>query len=146
MSAANPSNVSRYPPGRPATSRDVEIVLNGRATYLGVLVSAGTAVNNATTATVFNNEDSATTVTLKGKTLLVQATAAGHILSATTAAIGPGQMTVTTFATVPPAALTSPGMKLQAEERVPFLMGAQDGWLQFIPTSGSASLFVWELT
>lgn len=147
MSAAFPSNVSRYPPGRPATERDISLVLNGKMTFLGVLVSTGTAVNNATTATPFNNEASATTVTLKGKCLLLQTTAAGHVLSSSSAEIGvPTVTTVATFATVPPAAATAPGVKLQSEERVEFFMAPTEGFLQWIPTSGSANLFVWELT
>lgn len=147
MSAANPSNTSRYTPGRPATARDVELTLNGRMTFLGVIVSTGTAVNNATTATAFNAADSATAISLKGKALLVQATAAGHILASSSADISvPTTTTVATFATVPPAAATAPGVKVQAEERVPFFMAPTDGWLQFIPTSGSANLFIWELT
>lgn len=146
MSAAFPANVTRNPPGRPPTSRDVEIVLNGRTRFLGVIVSAGTAVNNATTATPFCWQDSATMVTLKGKTLLVQPTAAGHILTSETASMLSPAVVVTTLASATPAAGTEPGVKLQAEERVPFLMSPTDGWLQFIPTSGSANLFVWELT
>ncbi len=146
MSAAFPSNVNRNPPGRPPTSRDVEIVLNGRTRFLGVIVSTGTAVNNATTATPFCWQDSATMVTLKGKALLLQPTAAGHVLSSDSASMLAPTTVVTTLASATPAAGTEPGTKLQAEERVPFLMAPGDGWLQFIPTSGSANLFVWELT
>ncbi len=147
MSAAAPSNVARYTPGRPATDRDIALTLNGKMTYLGVLVSTGAAVNNATTATPFNNEESPTTVTLKGKLLLLQPTAAGHVLTSSSASISvPTVTTVATFATVPPAANTAPGVKLQAEERAEFYMLPSEGFLQWIPTSGSANCFVWELT
>lgn len=145
MSAAFPSNVSRYTPGRPATDRDIALTLNGKMTYLGVLVSTGAAVNNATTATPFNFEDSATVVTLKGKLLLLQPTAAGHVLTSTSASFVPPLLTVAVF-TVPVAGNTSPGVKLQAEERAEFYMSPTEGFLQFIPTSGSANCFVWELT
>lgn len=146
MSAAFPSNVPRYTPGRPNTDRDIALTLNGKATYLGVIVSAGTAVNNVTTATPFNNEESATTVTLKGKALLLLPTAAGHVLASSSPSMLAPTTIVATFATVPPAAGTVPGVKLQAEERVPFFMLPTEGYLQFIPTSGSANLFVWELS
>lgn len=147
MSAAFPSNVPRYTPGRPASERDISLVLNGRAAYLGVLVSTGAAVNNATTATPFNYEDSATVVTLKGKMLLLQTTAAGHIMSsASPSMVTPANTVVATFATVPPTGGTNPGVKLQAEERVEFFMLPSEGYLQWIPTSGSANCFVWELT
>lgn len=139
-------NVSRYTPGRPPTDRDVSLSLNGRMTYLGVLVSTGAAVNNATTATPFNYEDSATVTSLKGRTLLLQPTAAGHILASTSAEISVPTVTTVAVFTVPPAAATAPGVKLQAEERVEFIMAPSDGWIQWIPTTGSANCFVWELT
>lgn len=146
MSAAFPSNVNRYTPGRPNNERDISLILNGRLTYLGVLVSSGAAVNNATTATPFNWQDSATMQTLRGKALLVQPTAAGHIMASDSASMLAPTTIVTTLSSATPAAGTAPAPKLQAEERVPFFMLPTDGWLQFIPTSGSANLFVWELS
>ncbi len=133
-------------PTRPPNIRDLEMLLNGKPIFLGVIVSPGTAVNNATTATPFNAAATATATTLAGKVLLIQPTAAGHVLSSESAVIGAPSFTVATFATVPPAAGTVPGVKLQAEERIPFVMQSNEGWLQFIPSSGSANLFVWELS
>ena len=152
--------MASWSPGRPPNARDVELTANGRVTFLGVIVSAGTAVDNATTANPFaqtplgpiDATGTATptrnlTNTLAGRFLLVEATAAGHVLAAALPLNNvPSPPIVTTLASATPAVGTSPGPTLQANERVPFIMGAQDGWLQFIPTSGSANLFVWELT
>jgi hypothetical protein len=132
-------------PARPPNIRDLELLINGKASYLGVLVSTGSAVNNNTTATRFNYEPSATMTTLAGKTLLLQPTAAGHVMASASASMVAPNTVVATFSTVPPTAGTAPGVKLQAEERVNFVMASDEGWLQFIPTSGSANLFVWEL-
>lgn len=154
MSAAFPSNVSRYNPGRPSTSRDVEISLNGRMTLLGVIVSTGAAADNSSAASVtatglvggfFKTADGGNLVgTLAGRVLLLEPTAAGSVLAATAPLGTSGQVTVTGLSL--PTATTQPGPKLQAEERIPFIMGAQDGWLQWLPAAGSANLFVWSLT
>lgn len=132
-------------PGRPGNIRDLELLLNGEPNFLGVIVSTGAVQNNATTATPFNAANTATATTLAGKVLLIQPTAAGHVLASDSASLLSPVVVVATFATVPPAAGTAPGVKIQAEERVPFIMASDEGWLQFIPTSGSANLFVWEL-
>lgn len=139
-----------YSPGRPPSIRDVELVLNGDLVFLGVLVSTGAAVNNATTATPFYAAPQPGTAsmagTLAGKCLLLQPTAAGHVLASNSASISvPSVTTVATFATVPPAAATAPGPKLQAEERINFIMLPTNGWLQWLPSTGSANLFVWEI-
>lgn len=142
-------NLVRYAPGRPSTIKDLETVLSGEPIFLGVIVSTGTAINNATTATPFNapgfGSVAVGTATLAGKVLLIQPTAAGHVLASSSASMLAPVTIVATQATVPPAAGTAPGPKLQAEERVPFVMATDKGYLQFIPTSGSANLFVWEL-
>lgn len=146
MSAAFPSNVSRYTPGRPATERDISLRLNGSPQPLGILTSTGSAVNNDTTATPFCNEESATTVTLKGKVLLVSATAAGFLLTSTSADISvPTVTTVATSATIPPAAATFPGVPVAAGEVKELIMLPGEGFLQWISSSGTASLIVWEM-
>lgn len=146
-------------PQRPPTAKDVETMMNGRMTLLGVIRSTGAAVDNSS-ATSLNavggtggfyatvQQGAVPTnfaLTLAGRVLLLQASAAGSVLAAT-APIGTGTQVTVTNSTVMPTATTQPGPKLQAEERVPFIMGAEDGWLQFIPVTGSADLLVWELT
>lgn len=140
----NVNQYNGYSPARPPNVRDIELIINGNMTWLGVIVSSGAAVDNSTTATPFNNTTA--TGSLSGKCLLVQPTAAGHILGASGAIGSAGVLTVTTFSSTTPAAGTSPGVKVQSEERVPFFMLPGNGYLQFIPTSGSANLWVWELT
>lgn len=149
------ASTSPYPPGRPPNARDIDLLLNGRVTFLGIIVSTGAAVSNATTTIPFANSARGRSPsespdvpanyagTLAGRVLLIQPTAAGHVMSSSSPAVSGNA--VTTFTTVPPVPGTFPGPKLQSEERVPFIMGATDGWLQFIPTSGSANLYVWEL-
>lgn len=134
-------------PGRPPTERDTIHFLNGAPTFLGALVSTGTAVTNASTATPFNSTTPVTgqtmAGTLAGKTLLVQASATGFVLTSSTAAPA---LTVATQATLPPAAGTAPGVQLAANTAQIIIMRQDQGWLQFIPSSGSANLLVWELT
>jgi hypothetical protein len=101
--------------------------VNGSITFLGTIVSAGTAINNHTTASAFNNTGDA----LGGKVLLLQATAALYLLPGTSNA----------------ASVTSTnGVKLGADERVIVTMSGSQGWLAQIPVSGSANLKVWELS
>lgn len=145
-------------PGRPPNVLDVERTLNGSPQPLGILTSTGTAVNNVTTATPFAQTPrgpQATAAvdvpanladTLAGRTLLVSATAAGFLLPSTSASIGvPTVTTVATTATIPPAANTFPGVPIAAGEVKLLIMRATEGWLQFISSSGTASLVVWEL-
>lgn len=139
-----------YSPGRPPQVRDLELELNGDLNFLGVLVSAGSAVDNSTTAIPFlqtPNGVGTLAGTLAGKALLIQPTAAGFVLASSIPMLNSpaGLVTVTTFASTGPFTTTAPGAKLQAEERVPFFMSQTKGWLQFIPSSGAANLFVWEL-
>lgn len=139
-----------YSPGRPPQIRDVELALNGDPTFLGVIVSSGAAVDNSTTAIPFNQTASGAgllTGTLAGKALLIQPTVAGFVLASAVPMLGnpAGLITVTTFASTGPFATTAPGLKIQTEERTPFFMSSAKGWLQFIPNTGSANLFVWEL-
>lgn len=146
---------------RPFNEKDLITNINGSPVYLGMLVSTGSAVNNATTTTAFNSpplgpsaSDSGPinyTNTLAGKTLLLQTSAAGLILPSSFAnmVIGatPGgvQPIIALQAVVPPAAGTVPGVALTSGERVVIIMGPSNGWLQWLPVSGSANCLVWEL-
>ena len=151
MAASPPS----FSPGRPASDKDWLQFTNGDpGTYLGALVSAGTTspVNNVTTATPFNigrqdgNGVWQVRDSLAGRVLLLQPTAAGVFLTSPT-----GIMTVNVapavvaLQTVPPAAGRSPGVLLQANERVIVCMLPTNGWLQWLGNAGAANLFVWEL-
>ena len=139
--------MSSYSPGRPATERDAVLGLNGTPVYLGALVSTGAAVNNANTAlpflaaTPFAGQTMANT--LAGRTLLIQASASGFILTSPTAVPA---LVVATQTTIPPLGGTAPGVQVAANTAQIVIMGQTQGWLQFIPSSGSANLLVWELT
>lgn len=136
-------------PARPSTSRDVAQFLNGAPVFLGALVSAGAAVNNLTTANPFNSAALGPSSipgfpmnysgTLAGKMLLLQTTAAGLMLPSVSSAISIAAQTS------PPASNTQPGVLLGANERVIILMMPNMGWLQWLPSTGAANLFVWEL-
>lgn len=145
-------------PGRPPNERDLMLNVNGSPVYLGTLVSAGTAVNNATTATPFNqtplgpqNVVGATANlqnTLAGKTLLLQTTAAGLIQTATNSSmvVNTAAPSLIALQTVqPPVVGTAPGVALTSGERVVVTMLPGEGWLQWLPVTGSANLLVWEL-
>jgi hypothetical protein len=130
-------------PARPYTDRDMLQSINGTPVFLGALVSAGTAVNNLTTATPF----AATRLgpdnfinTLAGKMLLLQPTANGFILPAGSTAITLANQTV------PPAAGMSPGLLIGTGERVQLLMFPNYGWLQWMSQAGAGNLLVWELS
>ena len=134
-------------PGRPPTERDTIFSLNGVPTYLGAIVSAGTALNNGTTALPFNSPAAGTQTglngTLAGKTLLVQSTTVGFILPAT----GTAPVPLVAIQTIPPVANTAPGVILSANTPAIVIMRQDTGWLQYIPTGGAAgTLMVWELT
>jgi len=125
-------------PGRPPNERDIQLNCNGSPQYLGTLVSSGTRVNNSTTTKPFN----ATPLgpgnfigTLAGKTLLLQPTATGLLLPADTAALTVEQQSGT----------TAPGVSVAAGERVIVIMLPTQGFLQWLPVTGSANLLVWEL-
>jgi len=95
------------------------------AEYLGVIV-ATTTKNNHDTATPFSNTGDA----LKGKLLLVQSDVACYILGG-----------IANTATV----TSTNGVRIEANERVPFRMRRDQGWLACLPTTGTANLRVWEL-
>ncbi len=138
-------------PGRPPNERDLFMFLNGCPNYLGVLVSAGAAVNNATTATPFNqtplgaNASSSVgpvnlTNTLAGKVVLIQTTVDGYILPSQSNAINIVDQSA------PPPIGSTPGLLVGANERVITIMLPTAGWLQWLPAgAGSGICFVWEL-
>lgn len=146
-------------PFRPPNEKDLVQMMNGRARFLGVIRSTGTAVDNSTTAAPappFSAIPASTSGiagvdtpqnlsgTLAGKMLLLQPSAAGFV-RASSGVLGSGVPTVATF-TLPVGVGFEAGVKLQTEERVTTTMLATDGWLQWISVSGTADLFVWELT
>ncbi len=140
-------------PGRPPNERDLVTFLNGSPQFLGIIVSASAATNNATTATPFANTPRGALTpgavpltnlagTLAGKMLLVQTTSIGQILASTSATVTlVSQSTTPSF--IPPVAL--PGPALALGERVIILMQPTEGWLQWLPTGGAGNLLVWEL-
>lgn len=143
---------------RPANEKDLITKTNGDPVFLGVLVSTGAAVNNATTATPFattplgptaTSNPANLTGTLAGKTLLLQTTAAGLIktspVSSMTVNPGSGNTVIALQSVVPPLAGTEPGVALASGERVELIMMSLNGWLQWLPVSGSANCLVWEL-
>lgn len=147
-------------PGRPPNINDLVRNTNGSPQYLGTIVSTGAVQNNATTATPFNqtplgpsntpvtSPPSNLTNTLAGKTLLLQSSAAGLIQPATNASVIANQATPSLVAlqtVVPPVLGTAPGVSLASGERVVVVMQTTEGWLQWLPVSGSANLLVWEL-
>lgn len=144
--------MAAYNPGRPPSERDLVLLLNGSPQPCGILTSTGTAVNNTTTATTFKTGVDPTGAfsvlkdSLAGRVLLVYATAAGFLLPSTTATIGvPTVTTVATSSTIPPAANTFPGVPIAAGEVKSLIMLPTEGWLQFISSSGTASLIVLEM-
>jgi hypothetical protein len=148
-----------YPPGRPPTERDSLWVMNGSPIYLGT-ITATAATNNYSTAVPFNQTPlgpatppSGTGLgtfanmsnTLAGKLLLLQPSAAGLILPSMSPSLLSPNPIVALQTVIPPLAGTVPGVALAAGERVTVLMLPTEGWLQFLPLTGTASLFVWEL-
>lgn len=147
-------------PGRPPNEKDLFQQTNGSPLYLGIIVSTGAATNNATTATPFNQtplgpaatSNTSTnpanyTNTLAGKMLLVQTTAAGLILpsAASSMSITTTSNIIALQSVVPPLVGTIPGVALISGERVIVTMMPTEGWLQWLPLSGSGNLLVWEL-
>jgi hypothetical protein len=135
-------------PSRPPNMNDELMGINGSPQYLGALVSTGTAVNNATTATPFNAtalNPPGFTNTLAGKVLLLQTSAAGLIKRSNSATMVAPTVVVAQQSVMPPAANTEPGVSLASGERVVVTMLPTDGWLQWLPVTGSANLLVWEL-
>jgi hypothetical protein len=158
--------MSVYSPGRPPNERDLILLLNGSPQISaanggarGILTSSGSAVNNVTTATPFNTglqpdgsyspsvKNGTASASLAGRVLAVHATAAGFFAPASWATMGNPNVgpDVATTATIPPAAGTFPGVPIAAGEIKLVIMLPGEGWLQFISSSGTASLVVWEL-
>lgn len=143
---------------RPFNEKDLITATNGDPIFLGALVSTGAAVNNLTTATPFNQTAAQGDVTkgalnmngtLAGKTLLLQTSAAGLIMTASNPSMVingvPGANVIAQQTVLPPVAGTAPGVSLASGERVELIMMPLDGWLQWLPVSGSANCLVWEL-
>lgn len=142
---------------RPFNEKDLITQVNGEPTFLGALVSTGGAVNNATTATPFSTPGLGPTGsvdvpqnlagTLAGKTLLIQTSASGLILPSQSPSMvaAQGNNIIAQQTVLPPVQNTVPGVVLQTAERVVVIMGSNSGWLQWLPTSGSANCLVWEL-
>lgn len=143
-------------PGRPPNERDELLFINGDPVFLGVLVSTGTRVDNSNTSVPFSSpalgptnsvaSPANYTNTLAGKVLLLQPSAAGFIMTAS-APIGanPVPMLVALQATIPVVVGTAPGVSLPDTQPRLVTMLSTSGWLQWLPLSGSANLFVWEL-
>jgi len=126
--------------------------LPGQAPETGILTSTGTAVNNISTATPFakGNLNGDGTYSLQGsmagRVYLLQAIAAGFLMASDSPKVGEvTYWTVATQATVPPAANTFPGVPLNAGDVRIIIMGQTTGWLQWISSSGTASLVCTEL-
>lgn len=137
-----------YGTARPAAVNDTMHTIDGSPLFLGVIVSTGTALNNATTATPFNSTaasqgglqgGNALQGTLAGKCLMLQSSVIGFVLPST----------ANTTNLIAQATSFSPGQamgpEIQANERVLILMLPTEGWIQYLPLTGSGNLFVWEL-
>lgn len=146
-------------PFRPPNEKDVLLLANGRAVFLGVIRSTGAAVDNSTTlapAPPFSftpvsapppgSVDSPSNMagTLAAKMLLVQATAAGLVRSSRTAIGAQGTLNVAAQS-LPIAQGTEPGILLSTVP-VELMHTPLDGFLQWISSTGTADLYVWELT
>lgn len=125
----------------------------GQAPGTGILTSTGAAVNNVTTARPFatgNLQTDAVTRTLlgsmAGRIYLVNAVAAGSLMASDSPKVGTGDYwTVSLNTTIPPVAGTFPGVPLNAGDVRILIMGPTTGWLQWISTTGTASLVCTEL-
>lgn len=124
----------------------------GQAPATGILTSTGAAVNNVTTATPFatgtldSNGNRSLMGSMAGRVYLVQAVASGSLMACDSPRIGVGSYwTVALNTTIPPAAGTFPGVPLGAGDVRILIMGPTTGWLQWISTSGTASLVCTEL-
>ncbi len=144
-----------YGTGRPPNINDLTLTLNGQWSFLGKIVTAGTAINNATTAVPFLYQpkdagDPATgrlpnyTGTLAGKVLIVMpVTDAVWVLPSAPGA----SLAQTAAAPVTIGTGINPGLKFAVGERPSFVMGTQSPWLQMISDGGgAATLLVWEMT
>lgn len=135
-------------PGSPVVT--VQTLL-GVQPATGILTSAGTAVNNLTTATPFGvspvANDGITRPligSMAGRVYLVHATAAGCLMPSESPLVNdPRYWTVALTSTIPPVALTFPGVPFAAGDVRELVMLPTQGWLQWISASGS--LICWEL-
>lgn len=138
---------------RPQNLQLLTTALNGSWTFLGRIVTAGAAVNNATTAVAFSFEPRGAPTpttrgnyegTLAGKTLIVMpVTDAVFVMPS-----GPDETLAQMAANpVTVAAGLRPGLRFGVGERPSFVMGQTSGWLQIISEGGgAATLLVWEMT
>lgn len=124
----------------------------GQAPATGILTSTGTAVNNVTTATPFatgnlnQNGNRSLIGSMAGRVYLVNAVAAGSLMASDSPLVGQASYwTVALNTTVPPAANTFPGVPLNAGDVRILIMSPATGWLQWISTTGTASLVCTEL-
>lgn len=143
-----------YNPGRPPNVNDLTLSLNGSWSFLGRLVTAGVAVDNANTATPFAQTplsagDVSTGLlpnyanTLAGRVLLLEVlTNPVRVLpsapGSTLAQIRLAPVTISTG--------IQPGILYNVGERPTFVMNPQSPWLQMISEGGgAATVLVWEL-
>ena len=137
-------------PGRPQNLQLLTSALNGTWVFLGKIITAGAATNNATTAAPFNYvpRDPGDPVTgapvnledtLAGKVLICQAVTNGvRVLRGKSVA----DMLVNP---VTVASGVNPGLLFGVGERAQFAMGQDEGWLQIITEGAAAATFlVWE--
>lgn len=113
-------------PARPGDISLHEQEMDGVPVYLGRLVSAGTSVNNSTTATPFGASD-----TLRGLALCIVPTVAGHVAFGTS---------TSTAATADYAS-----MPVTANTPVSFRMPSTYSYIAFIPASGAGNCSVFQL-
>lgn len=146
-------------PFRPPSEKDLVQLANGRANFLGVIRSTGTAVDNASTVApappfLFTPAGPAPTTTpfqtaqnlagtLAAKMLFLQPSAAGFGRASATAISTPGTVTVATQ-TLPVVLGTEPGIAITTSGVVT-TQNATDGFYQWISLTGTADLYVWEL-
>jgi hypothetical protein len=136
----------------PGSAQTVTYAL-GQAPGTGILTSTGAAVNNVTTATPFatgalqtDGVSRALSGSMAGRVYLVQAVAAGSLMASDSPKVGTGDYwTVALNTVVPPVAGTFPGVPLNAGDVRLLIMGPTTGWLQWISSSGTASLVCTEL-
>lgn len=130
---------------RPPTERDTIHVLNGAQNEGGVLVSTGTVVNNATTANPFLtglvNGVSVQGQFMGGRTFAVQPSVDGFWL--TSASAIPSMINQTT---IPAPQGQQHGIFISAKAINIVIMRPDVGFIQWLPSTGSGNLFVWELT
>ena len=127
---------------------------NSKGGVAGFLTSTGAAVNNVTTATPFATGSADGGITfrlnqnsLAGRVLTVSANAAGFFIASPSPLMNNPNTTwiVASTATVPPAAGTWGGIPIQANEVKSLIMAPDEGWLQWISSAGTATLWVWEM-